>query len=183
MVKGLTSCVSVPYPFFMELILNTVIAGIVLVQFLAIIGLALLFRRKAAYVSAVFRQFISPEGPELPSPLAKTVDVGCDMFARAVMARAKTTFMGQMSGEVRQEQAIDGAIAEDTARLAHPMAGALMDSFPAVRKVLRKNPQLLDFALKKLLGGVQLPISETQAATAAAPAPPGIPADNGRVNG
>lgn len=98
--------------------------------------------------------FCSPKGPEEASPLATCVDVGADMVARAVTARIKTSLMGQQSGEVRQQAAVDGAMAEDLVRAAHPLAGTLLDSMPELRKTLRKNPGLLDYALSKMAGKV-----------------------------
>ena len=58
--------------------------------------------------------------------------------------------MGQQSGQVRQEKAVEGAIAEDLVRAAHPLAGTLLDAMPELRKTLKRNPGLLDFALSKL---------------------------------
>ena len=113
---------------------------------------AWLFRKKCRELDGSIRAFVTPKGPNEASPLADTVDVGADMLARAVTARLKTTFMGQISGQVRQEKAVEGAIAEDVARAAHPLAGTILDAMPELRKTLRKNPQLLDFALSKLVG-------------------------------
>ena len=36
------------------------------------------------------------------------------------------------------------------AQSAHPLAGTLLDAMPELRKTLRRNPGLLDFALAKL---------------------------------
>jgi len=166
----------------MELTLNIMIASVLLVQFLLFVTVMWVLKAKLNHLNGVIRDFITPIGSDQPSPLASTVDVGCDMVARAVMARAKTTFMGQMSGEVRQEQAINGAIAEDAARLAHPLAGTILDNFPTVRKALRKNPQLLDFALSKLMNGVQQPLPNVNPRASSLPDTTQFN-DNGRING
>jgi len=94
--------------------------------------------------------FVSPVSEGQASPLATSVDAAADMFARATMARAKMTFAGLSSGVTRQEAAVEGDIAEDSARM-NPIIGGLMDSFPTLKKTLRKNPALLDFAMSKLL--------------------------------
>jgi len=132
--------------------LNLLIATLLLGQIILILAIVTNFRRKIGQLELTVRSFVTPKGPDEASPLANVVDVGSDMVARAIMARAKTTFMGQLSGQVRQEKAVEGAIAEDVARNAHPLAGTLLDAMPELRKTLRKNPQLLDFALSKLGG-------------------------------
>jgi len=134
----------------MEHVLNLLVASLLLVQIVLIGVIAGVCRGKIRDLQRTFGEFVRPKGPEEASPLANCVDVGADMVARAVMARAKTTFMGQQSGQVRQEKAVDGAIAEDLARAAHPLAGTLLDAMPELRKTLRRNPGLLDFALSKL---------------------------------
>jgi len=134
----------------MELALNLTLTALVLGQFVFIAWITAVCRGKVRELQTTFRQFVSPKGPDEASPLANVVDVGADMVARAVTARIKTSLMGSQSGEARQEKAVEGAIAEDVARAAHPLAGTLLDAMPELRKTLRKNPGLLDFALAKL---------------------------------
>jgi len=134
----------------MELAANLLITALLLVQIVLIGWIAVTCRGKIRDLQSTVRTFITPKGPEEASPLATIVDVGADMVARAVTARIKTSLMGSQSGVVRQEKAVDGAIAEDLARAAHPLAGTLLDAMPELRKTLRRNPGLLDFALQKL---------------------------------
>jgi len=134
----------------MEHASNLLIAAFLLVQIAFIGWISAHFRGKVRELEGTIRDFVTPKGPEEASPLANVVDVAADMVARAVTARIKTSLMGSQSGQVRQEKAVDGAIAEDLARAAHPLAGTLLDAMPELRKTLRKNPGLLDFALSKL---------------------------------
>jgi len=134
----------------MELAPNLLIAALLLGQIVFIGWITAVCRRKLCDLQRTFEEFVRPKGPEEASPLANCVDVGADMVARAVTARIKTSLMGSQSGQVRQEKAVEGAIAEDVARAAHPLAGTLLDAMPELRKTLRKNPGLLDFALAKL---------------------------------
>lgn len=134
----------------MELLLNSLIAALLLGQIIFIGWIATVCRGKLRELQETIRGFVTPKGPNEASPLASVVDVGADMVARAVTARIKTSLMGSQSGQVRQEKAVEGAIAEDVARAAHPLAGTLLDAMPELRKTLRKNPALLDFALAKL---------------------------------
>ena len=134
----------------MEHVPNLLIAAFLLVQIAFIGWISAHFRSKVRELEGTIREFVTPKGPDQASPLANVVDVAADMVARAVTARIKTSLMGEKSGQVRQEKAVDGAIAEDLARAAHPLAGTLLDAMPELRKTLRKNPGLLDFALSKL---------------------------------
>lgn len=134
----------------MEHALNLVLTVLVLGQFAFIVWISAICRGKIRDLQTTLRAFITPIGPQEASPLASVVDVGADMVARAVTARIKTSLMGSQSGQVRQEAAVEGAIAEDMVRAAHPLAGTLLDAMPELKKTLKKNPQLLDFALSKL---------------------------------
>jgi len=134
----------------MEHVSNLLIASLLLSQIVFLAWVTVHVRGKVRDLQDTLRTFISPTGPDEASPLANVVDVGADMVGRAVCARIKTSLMGSQSGQVRQEKAVEGAIAEDMVRAAHPLAGTLLDAMPELRKTLKKNPQLLDFALSKL---------------------------------
>jgi len=134
----------------MEHLPNLLIASLLLIQIALITWISAVSRGKIRDLQSTIREFVTPKGPDEASPLANVVDVGADMVARAVTARIKTSLMGSQSGQVRQEKAVEGAIAEDVARAAHPLAGTILDAMPELRKTLRKNPALLDFALAKL---------------------------------
>jgi len=161
----------------MEHVSHLLISALLLAQVVLIGWIAVVCRGKIRELQSTIRVFVTPKGPEEASPLASVVDVGADMVARAVTARIKTSLMGSQSGQVRQEKAVDGAIAEDMARAAHPLAGTLLDAMPELRKTLRKNPGLLDFALSKL-GAMQ------QQNVTAAPNSPTLNPNNGKgING
>jgi len=138
----------------MEHLPNLLVASLLLGQIVFIAWITAVCRGKIRDIQSTLRAFVTPTGPDQASPLANVVDVGADMVARAVTARIKTSLMGSQSGQVRQEKAVEGAIAEDVVRAAHPLAGTLLDAMPELRKTLRKNPALLDFALSKL-GAIQ----------------------------
>lgn len=141
--------------------MNTALVAIVAVQTagMALVAVAIwrYWRRLAAEAVA----FVSPAGPDLPSPLAQAVAAGSDMVARSIVAQAKGTFMGLESGASRQAAAVDGAIAEDLARQAHPVIGGLLDNFPQLKRTLRKNPALFDMAIQQLAGKLNGAKSET----------------------
>jgi hypothetical protein len=97
-----------------------------------------------------FKSFITPIDEKTPSGLASLCDSIAILFGRALVAQLKAVFMGKQSGEVRGEQTVNADIAFDTVSMANPMIGAVLKSFPALSKTLRRNPALLDFALAKL---------------------------------
>jgi len=127
----------------LALILLAMIAG-------GIAGISVYRRVRAVY--AELRAFVTPMGENQPSPAAQTVEAASDILARALVARAKTTFMGIQSGAARAERGIEGDIAEGAIGAASPMLGAVLAAFPALRKTLRRNPGLVDLALAKLGG-------------------------------
>jgi len=114
-----------------------------------ILALAGVVAAKTRAISDILVAYVSPVSESVPSPLATTVETGADMLARAIMARAKMTFAGLSSGVVRGEAAVNADISEDVARM-NPVVDGLLDSFPALKKTLRKNPALFDFAISKL---------------------------------
>lgn len=127
---------------------NILLTVIALLLALALGGaVALFFRLRRVLVG-----FITPAKEGEPSPMAAIVDSASSMVARAIVAQAKTTLMGMQSGAVRAEQAVMADVAEAAVGDRFPAVGALLGSFPALRKSLRRNPALLDFALSKLAG-------------------------------
>lgn len=113
----------------------------------AILGILSLFAWRLMRLQNVFRDFVTPVDEKTPSALAKTTDIMACMIARAIVAQAKTTLMGMQSGQVRAET----AIAENVLEGSNPAIGALLSSFPALKKTLRRNPALLDMALSRLM--------------------------------
>lgn len=97
-------------------------------------------------LSDLIWDFIAPEAENKPSKLANVVQIFADMIGRGVAASFKGALMGMESGIKRAENAIQGEIVEQQA-LTNPMLGAVLESFPKLKKTLRRNPALLDMAL------------------------------------
>jgi len=98
--------------------------------------------------------FITPAAENQPSHLANTINVMAGLFAQAVAAQLKATFMGIQSGQSRAEKGLQGDIALDL--LSQSPIGPLLTSFPSVVKTIKRNPGLLDMAMGLLssrLGG------------------------------
>lgn len=131
------------------------LSGILLINLailLLIIGGVIYARLKVVRIERIVRDFVSSPDEKTQSPLAQTVDQISQVVARAVIVQAKTTLMGLKSGDVRGEHAVQADIVEGMAGQQLPLAGALLESFPALKKTLKRNPALLDFALSKLSG-------------------------------
>jgi len=131
-----------------------IILILILASILALSVIFFLIFRKIRDVQNVFTQFITPADEKTPSALAKTAEIFSDMMARSVMAQAKSFLMGLQSGQKRAEAAIQGDIAQDLAGQGGNPLGAVLSSFPAVKKTLRRNPQLMDLALSYLANKV-----------------------------
>ena len=117
----------------------------------AILVIILLVCRKLLSIYSEFIGFVSPIDEKTPSPIAQLVSSMSDVLARSLIAQAKATFMGIQSGEVRADKAVSADIALEAASMANPAIGAILGSFPALKKTLRRNPQLLDLAMSKLM--------------------------------
>ena len=113
------------------------------------LGLLAVARVKAEFglIKASFLDFVTPETPGQPSQLAKAIDAASVMAGRAVVAQAKSSLMGLQSGETRGKAAVEGDVAEGQLSMAAPALGGLLNSFPILKKSLRQNPGLLDYAL------------------------------------
>jgi len=129
---------------------NIAILVTLLVQLGIIVGLVAVITSKVRAMNDQVVSFVSPVSDEVGSPLSTLVETTSDMFARAIMARAKMTFAGLTSGVVRGEAAVTADISEDVARM-NPVVDGILNSFPALKKTLRKNPALFDFAIGKLV--------------------------------
>jgi len=97
-----------------------------------------------------FIDFITPPGKDEPSALALTVSNMSDVLARSLIAQVKGYLMGLQSGAVRGENAEALETAIDVAGTANPLIGAVAN-IPGVKKLLRKNPGLLDLAIQQFM--------------------------------
>lgn len=127
--------------------------NIVLIVLLAVNTLFLAYFVRQFIVSRrIFRDFITSPGENEASPFAELISTVSDVFSRSMAATAKATFMGKQSGDSRAEAAVEADIAEDLLAAKNPLLAAALQSFPTLKKSLRRNPQLVDIAVKKLLG-------------------------------
>jgi len=120
------------------LLTNTAVLVAILVAFIKI---------REVYLD--FVEFITTPDKDTPSPFAQMASAMAADMARALVAQVKTTFMGKQSGEARAQAAVEGELAEAALSAANPLIGGLVSSFPVARKMLRKHPELIDWAIQK----------------------------------
>lgn len=142
----------------MNIVLTATLLANVLILAAILFGYLQIFR-----LFQQFRTFIAPQSEGKASPLANVTQVAADMIGRGISASLKTTFMGKQSAAVRGENAVKADIVTDTISMANPAIGAVLESFPSLKKTLTRNPALLDFALSRVIPG------KAPAETAASP--------------
>lgn len=140
---------------------NILLGSLLLLLLVVSISFAVLISR----TKRVIASFFIPDKEGEASPFAKGVDVVSGMIARALVAQLKTVYMGERSGAVRSEKAIQGDLALDLAG-QNPALSTLLGAFPNLSKTLRRNPGLLDLAM-----GIMSRRSQSQASPGSAATP------------
>lgn len=127
-----------------------ILLTVILVCNVALLAVIIYGFVKIARVYRTIIDFITPPAPGEPSALAQTASNISDMLARALLAQAKGYLMGLQSGSVRAEnaEAVDTAIS--VAGASNPLIGAVAN-IPGVKKLLKKNPGLLDLAIQQFM--------------------------------
>jgi hypothetical protein len=124
--------------------MNILLSCILALMIACVVAVIMIYRK----ISRTITQFITPEAENKPSPFALLIDSVASMFGRSIVAQLKSTLMGVQSGQKRAESAIEGDIMEGVVQSQSPMLGGLLNSFPALKKTLRRNPQLADMAMQ-----------------------------------
>jgi len=132
------------------MVLTVVLTGIAIILgnvALAFIAWRQLNREKRAALDLIRAYFEAPDA-ETPSEFAKMIDAAALVLAQRLVSSLKGTFMGVQSGARRGEDALQGDFLGDVATQANPTLGALLNSFPAVKRRLGKNPELIPAAMQ-----------------------------------
>lgn len=100
-----------------------------------------------------FHAFISPgrddKGEATPSPLATITLALADQAGRSVVSSLKASFMGQASGASRAEKSAEADLQLDMIGAVNPGIGAIISGIPALRKIAKKNPGLIEAAVSR----------------------------------
>ena len=116
-------------------------------------ALVILLLKAAARVNNAeqqFREFVSPGKDNQPSPLSQFIALESKLIAQDFTNQIKTSMLGKLSGQARQENAIAGDIVSDVLNETNPMLGMILDQFPTLKKRLSKNPQMAFGAMNLL---------------------------------
>lgn len=103
------------------------------------------------------KSYFEPQSPDQPSEFGAFIQVASDTLARSITGQLKASFMGIQSKAAQAEKAIQGDLLQDAVSMSNPVLGAVMSSFPAVGKRLRKNPELWPLIEHFLAKGVRTP--------------------------
>ncbi len=101
-------------------------------------------RAKIAGYEATIREFLSAPDDKTPSPLAQTVDQASQLVARALIAQAKATFMGEASAVSKAAAKAEAGQAQAAMMARFPWLAAIAALAPGFSKTLTKNPALLN---------------------------------------
>jgi hypothetical protein len=110
----------------------------------------LVFITKLNRIKADIIDFITPDEDGQPSKLGQMAAGLGDHIASKTVENAKTTLMGYKSGQARQEKAVEAAFAKDMIGMQSPLAGAALQAFPSLQKLIEKNPAMADLVMSKL---------------------------------
>lgn len=133
----------------MILTLTVVCSVLVLSNIFLLFGIRRLINKEKRAIIEVF------ESPEFQMQVAKFVDTMAGTFGTRIAASLKATFMGVQSVESKIQARVEGAITKDLITQNSPVAGIILDKFPAVAKLVHKNPGLLDIVTQYLGKGKQ----------------------------
>lgn len=147
----------------MNLILTAVILGLIVAASNLVLAFVF-FRRyrqeKTAFLLALRAYFESPNS-DTPSEFGRVLVTLSDTMASRIVLHAKTAFMGKASGEVRQQKAIDLAIAKDQAAGDNPLAAAALEAIKPnsyLGKLINGNPAIMAMVGKMFSkGGTSAP--------------------------
>jgi hypothetical protein len=122
----------------------------VVTAFLAVLlnfGLFLLFYLKLKQSLVRFsRDMFEAQDENTPSQFAQVVTSVSTIQAQHISSSLKSVFMGVQSVDNRNERALEADAMADQ----NPTMAAIMESFPAVAKRVRKNPSLAGLAFEVL---------------------------------
>lgn len=128
-------------------------------EVLSIIGLVLAVISTGVLLGVLVRlrkweynlvEFISAQGEDEASPLAKTIDAIGQTIGKGVSTQIHMSLLGQRSADARQERAVEADLTEDLIAQNNPGLIGILNAFPKLKRRALRNPQALGFILDKL---------------------------------
>lgn len=136
---------------------NMILTGILLIVTSIIAGILVYSLRKIDQFRQELKKFITPAEAGKPSQASLLLENASHVIGHAAAIEIKTTLMGKASVEAKNEAGIISDLTQDKLALDSPIVGALLESFPSLKKRLGKNPALaamLPSILSKLSGSM-----------------------------
>lgn len=115
---------------------------VLLGNFLALFIISRYISRQKRQLVAVLRAYFETTS-EQPSEFSNFIDIVGDRFSSKMAQNLKTVFMGVQSVDSKNLKKLDGALVTDLMAQSSPLLGTIAESFPAVGKMIRKNPNLI----------------------------------------
>ncbi|KKM23370.1 hypothetical protein LCGC14_1615900 [marine sediment metagenome] len=137
--------------FNMILTVALIGSAVVLINVLLILAVYRRFSREKQAFIAVLQSYFEPHGED-PSEFSKVINIVTDQFGVKMAQSLKSTFMGVQSVDAKNTARIEGAITKDAVSAGSPLLGVAMQSFPALAKLIAKNPALAGQAQTILAG-------------------------------
>ena len=126
------------------MLLTIIITGLIIsaVNFITLALVSRRFSQEKKVLVGQIRQYFESQAGE-PSEFSRLVDIISDRFSFKVAQSLKAIFMGTQSVDSKNAKRLDSALVTDLITQQSPMFGAIAGSFPAVGKLLSKNPNLI----------------------------------------
>ncbi|GAH98842.1 unnamed protein product, partial [marine sediment metagenome] len=119
-----------------------------------VIGGILYMRRRTdglyGDVQGAINDFFDPKDAETPSLFMQTVDAVGQTIGNRIATQVEARVMASRSHEAKAENLLAEDLVTDIASQENPLLGMALDSLPAVRKRLAKNPTALSVLLPML---------------------------------
>jgi hypothetical protein len=113
------------------------------------------FHRVKSGLQRLFYEFTTPEREGEKSGLDIFMETLAHNIGHSAFTQVRSMMANSASKDARAEKAVDSAINQDLLAQANPVIGALLDSMPALRKVIRRNPALAELAIDKIMSRAQ----------------------------
>jgi len=111
--------------------------------------------RKINEFARNYSEFVTPETEGEKSGLDNFIETLSYNIGHSAFTQVRSMLASSESADVRAKKAVDSAVSEDLLAAANPVLAGLLDSMPQLRKIIRRNPALADYAIDKIMSRAQ----------------------------
>lgn len=123
------------------------IFALMLVHTTVLIGVVFVVSRRVRALEDNIIAFITPPEEGKLSPLAEIIESMSENLAKSLTRHVGMALKTGSSALSRSMKAVENDIQLEVAEAASPLVAGLMEAFPTLRKVAKKNPALLEYGL------------------------------------